>query len=61
MCTVPETAINVRPFQVEIPEEQLAELRLRIEATQVAGDASLHARLSHRPKPGQIGADLRAG
>jgi pimeloyl-ACP methyl ester carboxylesterase len=28
-----ETAIDVRPFQVEIPEEQLAELRRRIEAT----------------------------
>ena len=53
MGTAAETAIDVRPFQVEIPEEQLAELRRRIEATQLAGDASLHARLSHRPKPGQ--------
>src|SRR4029453_7765737 len=28
-----ETAIDVRPFQVDIPEEELAELRRRIEAT----------------------------
>ncbi len=28
-----ETAIDIRPFQVEIPEEKLAELRRRIEAT----------------------------
>src|SRR5918998_1036055 len=33
MGTAAETAIDVRPFQVEIPEEQLAELRRRIEAT----------------------------
>jgi len=28
-----ETGIEVRPFQVEVPEEELAELRRRIEAT----------------------------
>jgi pimeloyl-ACP methyl ester carboxylesterase len=28
-----ETAIDIRPFQVEIPEEELAELRRRIKAT----------------------------
>ena len=33
MGTAAETATNVRPFQVEIPEEQLAELRRRIKAT----------------------------
>jgi pimeloyl-ACP methyl ester carboxylesterase len=33
MGTVAETAIDIRPFQVEIPEEQLVELRRRIEAT----------------------------
>jgi len=33
MGTDSETATGVRPFQVEIPEEQLAELRRRIEAT----------------------------
>ena len=33
MSTAVETAIDVRPFQVEIPEEELAELRRRIEAT----------------------------
>ena len=33
MGTAAETAIDVRPFQVEIPEEQVAELRRRIEAT----------------------------
>ena len=33
MGTAAETATDVRPFQVEIPEEQLAELRRRIEAT----------------------------
>jgi pimeloyl-ACP methyl ester carboxylesterase len=32
MATI-ETATEVRPFQVEIPEEQIAELRRRIEAT----------------------------
>jgi hypothetical protein len=31
-----ETAIDVRPFQVEIPEEELAELRRRIEAKALA-------------------------
>jgi hypothetical protein len=29
----PETAIDIRPFQVEIPEDELAELRRRIQAT----------------------------
>src|SRR5687767_1619883 len=33
MSSAAETAIDIRPFQVEIPEEQLAELRRRIEAT----------------------------
>src|SRR5512144_2473854 len=33
MRTAAETATDVRPFQVEVPEEQLAELRRRIEAT----------------------------
>ena len=33
MDTAAETAADVRPFQVEIPEEELAELRRRIEAT----------------------------
>jgi pimeloyl-ACP methyl ester carboxylesterase len=33
MGTAAETAIDIRPFQVEIPEEELAELRRRIEAT----------------------------
>jgi pimeloyl-ACP methyl ester carboxylesterase len=33
MGTDAETATGVRPFRVEIPEEQLAELRRRIEAT----------------------------
>ena len=33
MSPAAETAIDVRPFQVEIPEEELAELRRRIEAT----------------------------
>jgi pimeloyl-ACP methyl ester carboxylesterase len=33
MSTAAETAIDIRPFQVEIPEEELAELRRRIEAT----------------------------
>jgi pimeloyl-ACP methyl ester carboxylesterase len=31
--TAAESATDVRPFQVEIPEEELAELRRRIEAT----------------------------
>ena len=33
MSSAAETAIDIRPFQVEIPEEELAELRRRIEAT----------------------------
>jgi pimeloyl-ACP methyl ester carboxylesterase len=33
MGTAAETATDVRPFQVEAPEEKLAELRRRIEAT----------------------------
>ena len=33
MGTPAETAIDIRPFQVETPEEELAELRRRIEAT----------------------------
>src|SRR5829696_4666782 len=33
MTSAAETAIDIRPFQVETPEEQLAELRRRIEAT----------------------------
>src|SRR5688572_27998917 len=33
MGSAAETAIDVRPFQVKIPEEELAELRRRIEAT----------------------------
>ena len=33
MSTSVETAIDIRPFHVEIPEEQLAELRRRITAT----------------------------
>jgi len=33
MSSAAETAIDIRPFQVEIPEEELAELRRRIKAT----------------------------
>ena len=33
MGTVTQTGTDVRPFQVEIPEQELAELRRRIEAT----------------------------
>src|SRR5687768_7399599 len=33
MSSAAETAIDIRPFQVEIPEVELAELRRRIEAT----------------------------
>jgi hypothetical protein len=33
MGSAAETATDVRPFQVEVPDEQLAELRRRIEAT----------------------------
>jgi pimeloyl-ACP methyl ester carboxylesterase len=33
MSTAAETAIDIRTFQVDIPEEKLAELRRRIEAT----------------------------
>src|SRR5215216_2687691 len=33
MSSTAETAIDIRPFQVEIPEEQIDDLRRRIEAT----------------------------
>jgi pimeloyl-ACP methyl ester carboxylesterase len=33
MSTTAETAIDIRPFHVEIPEEELAEMRRRIAAT----------------------------
>jgi pimeloyl-ACP methyl ester carboxylesterase len=33
MGTAAETALDIRPFQVETPEQELAELRRRIEAT----------------------------
>jgi hypothetical protein len=33
MSTTVDTAIDIRPFHVDIPEEKLAELRRRIEAT----------------------------
>jgi pimeloyl-ACP methyl ester carboxylesterase len=33
MSSAAETAIDIRPFQLEIPEEELAELRRRIKAT----------------------------
>jgi pimeloyl-ACP methyl ester carboxylesterase len=33
MSTTVETAIQVRPFEVDVPEDELAELRRRIEAT----------------------------
>src|SRR5438034_10611507 len=33
MSTTVETAIEIRPFKVDVPEEELAELRRRIEAT----------------------------
>jgi pimeloyl-ACP methyl ester carboxylesterase len=33
MSSAAETAIDIRPFQVEIPDEELAELRRRIKAT----------------------------
>src|SRR5688572_28623894 len=33
MTSAAETAIDIRPFQVETPEQELAELRRRIEAT----------------------------
>jgi pimeloyl-ACP methyl ester carboxylesterase len=33
MSTTVETAIQIRPFEVDVPEDELAELRRRIEAT----------------------------
>ncbi len=35
MSSTVETAADIRPFHVDIPEEQLAELRRRIEATRL--------------------------
>ena len=33
MSSTIETAVEIRPFQVDVPEEELAELRRRIAAT----------------------------
>src|SRR5687768_13349022 len=33
MSSAAETAVDIRPFQVNVPDEQLAELRRRIQAT----------------------------
>jgi hypothetical protein len=49
--SIVETAIDTRPFKVEIPEEQLAELRRRIEATrwpsnELVGDRSQGVQLA---------------
>jgi pimeloyl-ACP methyl ester carboxylesterase len=33
MSSTPETAVEIRPFQLDIPEDQLADLRRRIAAT----------------------------
>jgi len=46
-----ETAADLRPFQVDVPEEELAELRRRIEATrwpseELAGDRSQGVQLA---------------
>ncbi|HKI24041.1 MAG TPA: hypothetical protein VKA24_11550 [Gaiellaceae bacterium] len=46
MSTATETAIDIRPFQVEIPEGELAELRRRIEAT--AGPARSWSKIGRR-------------
>ena len=35
MSSTVETATEIRPFQLEIPDEQIAELRRRIEATRL--------------------------
>jgi pimeloyl-ACP methyl ester carboxylesterase len=35
MSTTVDTAVDVRPFQVEVPDERLADLRRRIEATRL--------------------------
>jgi hypothetical protein len=45
MSTTVETAIDIRPFHVEIPDEKLADLRRRIAETrwpgkEVVGDTS---------------------
>ena len=54
MGTAGETGTDVRPFQVEIPEEELAELRRRIEATRWPSEELL------RPLQGVQLATLRA-
>jgi hypothetical protein len=50
MSIFADTAIDIRPFQVERPEEELAELRRRIKATrwpsrELVADRSQGARL----------------
>jgi pimeloyl-ACP methyl ester carboxylesterase len=35
MSTTVDTAVDIRPFQVEVPDERLADLRRRIEATRL--------------------------
>jgi pimeloyl-ACP methyl ester carboxylesterase len=51
MATAAETGTDVRPFQVDVPEERLAELRRRIEATrwpstELVGDRSQGVQLA---------------
>jgi pimeloyl-ACP methyl ester carboxylesterase len=51
MDTAAETAIDVRPFQVDVPEDELAELRRRIEAArwpsgELVGDRSQGVQLA---------------
>ena len=50
MSTV-DTATEIRPFQVEIPEEQIAELRRRIAATQPLQ--------RFEPRPSAVGGSRR--
>ena len=38
MSTTVQTATEIRPFRVDIPDEALEDLRRRIAATQVAGE-----------------------
>ena len=70
MGTAAETATDVRPFQVEIPEEELVELRRRIEATrwpseELVADRSQGGQLATLPTlarywaSGSTGARLR--
>ncbi len=59
MSTAVENATEIRPFHVEIPEEELAELRRRIAATRWPRKELVADRSQGVPRPTCV-SDLKA-